>query len=179
MAIGNVQKELLAGGKSNLVDDKKLYNTAAQLTRILGHKAPDEFFNDPTEKDPQTGQLKYPPPLPQPDPKLQVAQFNAQAKQQDSAQKFQLDQQRAQNDAVHQQVKAQTDAALAQFKAELDARLKLFDTHMQAQQHAQDMHHERQTHNLNVAGQLVGMAQAHQKHQQSLEAIKNKPQGNK
>jgi hypothetical protein len=56
MAIANVQKEILAAGKVNLVGDLQLYNTAAELTRIMGHKNPDRFFNDPPAINPQTGQ---------------------------------------------------------------------------------------------------------------------------
>lgn len=54
MAIANVQKEIGAG-KTNLVGDKELYNTAAELTRIMGHKNPGRFFKDPSEINPQTG----------------------------------------------------------------------------------------------------------------------------
>src|ERR1700733_3180780 len=54
MAIANVQKEMLSGGKTNLVGDLQLYNTAAELTRIMGHKNPDKFFNDPAAINPQT-----------------------------------------------------------------------------------------------------------------------------
>ncbi|MFX5968834.1 hypothetical protein ABTE68_20730, partial [Acinetobacter baumannii] len=46
MALANIQKELLMGGKLHLVGDRELYNTAAELTRIMGHKNPDRFFND-------------------------------------------------------------------------------------------------------------------------------------
>jgi hypothetical protein len=37
-------------------------NTAAELTRIMGHKNRDKFFNDPFAINPQTGQLLDPPP---------------------------------------------------------------------------------------------------------------------
>ena len=40
----------------------QLYNTAAELTRIMGHKNPDQFFNDPAAINSQTGQLLHPPP---------------------------------------------------------------------------------------------------------------------
>ena len=108
MAIANVQKQLVAGGKSNLVGDRELYNTAAELTRIMGHKNPDQFFNDPTAVNPQTGQLLHPPPAPPappPDPKLLAMQARAQADQAAAAHKAQIEQQKAQNDAIHQQVK--------------------------------------------------------------------------
>jgi hypothetical protein len=30
----------------NIVGDGELYNTAAEFTRIMGHKSPDKFFKD-------------------------------------------------------------------------------------------------------------------------------------
>src|SRR5229473_1245544 len=75
MAIANVQKELVTAGKINFGSDRELYNTAAELTRIMGHKNPDRFFSDPTAINPQTGQLLNPPPAPPappPDPKLMI-----------------------------------------------------------------------------------------------------------
>jgi hypothetical protein len=47
----------------------------------MGHKNPNQFFNDPSAINPQTGQLLYPPlapPSPPPDPKLLAAQARAQ-----------------------------------------------------------------------------------------------------
>ena len=176
MALANMQKEFLMGGKGHMVPDDKLFNTASEMVKIMGHKNVDRFFADPTAKDPQTGQLLHPPAPPPPDPKLMTAQFNAQAKQQQAQQQFQLDHQRAQNDSVHQQVKAQTDAALAQFKAELDAKLKLFDAHMKGVQNTQQMHQDHQRHRMDVAESMIGMAHDHQKHQQSMEMMRNKPE---
>jgi hypothetical protein len=69
MALANVQKEMLAGGKANLVDDQALFNTASEIAKLLGHKNADKFFNDPSAKDPQTGQLHPPVPPPE-DPKV-------------------------------------------------------------------------------------------------------------
>ena len=135
MAIANVQKELLSGGKTNLVGDVQLYNTAAELTRIMGHKNPDQFFNDPAAINPQTGQLLHPPPAPPtppPDPKLLAAQARAQTDQMMAAHKAQIEQQQAQNAAIHLQVKAQTEAELAKLKADLDARLSVLDAHLKA-----------------------------------------------
>jgi len=179
MAIGNVQKELLAGGKGHMVGDDKLFNTAAQLTRIMGHKNPDQFFDDPTATDPRTGQLLHPPQLPAPDPKIQVAQMQVQAKQQETAQQAQLDQQRAQNDFAYQQMQVRMDAALAQFKAELDAKLSLVGVHMKTVEQHQQIQHEHQSHQLDVAKTVLGMHQAQQTHEQKLElaekTAKNKP----
>jgi hypothetical protein len=135
MAIANVQKELIAAGKVNLVGDSELYNTAAELTRIMGHKSPGRFFNDPTAINPQTGQLLHPPPAPPAppaDPKLLAVQARAQTDQAAAAHKAQLEQQKAQNDAVHQQVKLQAEIGLAKIKTELDAKMAVLDAHLTA-----------------------------------------------
>ncbi len=133
MALANIQKEMVMGGKLHLVGDRELYNTAAELTRIMGHKNPDRFFNDPTAMDPRTGQLLHPPPAPPsppPDPRLLSLQARAQVDQVAAAHKAQIEQQRAQNDAVHQQIKAQAEIELAKIKAEIDAQMKVFDAHL-------------------------------------------------
>jgi hypothetical protein len=135
MAIANVQKELLSGGKINLVGDQQLYNTAAELTRIMGHRNPDQFFNDPTAVNPQTGQLLHPPPAPPqpaPDPKLLAVQARAQVDAALSAHQAQLQQQKAQNDAVHLQLKTQGEIELAKIKAALDAKMTVLETHLKA-----------------------------------------------
>jgi hypothetical protein len=135
MALANIQEKLIAGGKANLVGDPQLYNTAAEITRIMGHKNPDKFFNDPTAINPQTGQLLHPPappPSPPPDPKLLQIQAKAQTDQAIAAHQAQIAQQKAQNDAVHLQVKAQAEIELARIKADLDAKMALFDAHLKA-----------------------------------------------
>lgn len=135
MAIANVQKELLAGGKINLVGDRQLYNTAAELTRIMGHRNPDQFFNDPTAVNPQTGQLLNPPPAPPqapPDPKLMALQARMQADQLATAHRVQIEREKAQADAIHLQVKTQGEIELAKIKAALDAKMTVLETHLKA-----------------------------------------------
>jgi hypothetical protein len=135
MAIGDIQKQLVAAGKTNLVNDRELYNTAAELTRIMGHKNPNAFFNDPTAINPQTGQLLNPPPAPPPpppDPKLLAAQARAQLDQAAAVRKAQLEQQQAQNAAIHLQVKTQGEIELARIKATLDAKMSVLEAHLKA-----------------------------------------------
>jgi hypothetical protein len=135
MALANIQEKLIAGGKANLVGDPQLYNTAAEITRIMGHKNPDKFFNDPSAINPQTGQLLHPPPTPPapaPDPKLLIAQAKAQSDQAIAAHQAQAQQQKAQNDTIHLQVKNQAEIELARIKAELDARMAVLDAHLKA-----------------------------------------------
>ena len=118
-----------------MVGDRELYNTAAELTRIMGHKNPDRFFCDPAAINPQTGQLLHPPPQPPApplDPKLLAAQARAQTDQTTAAHKAQLEQQRAQADTIHQQVKTQAEIELAKIKAGLDTKIALLDVHLKA-----------------------------------------------
>lgn len=168
MAIANVQKEFVAGGKGHMVTDDNLFQTASELTRIMGHKNPDRFFSDPSEKNPD-GSLKHPPAPPAPDPKVQVAQMQAQQKQQEAAQQFQLDQQKAQTDAAHQAAKAQADIIVAQIKADLDARLKVMDAHLQAMGMHQQMVHDAHQHRLDAAGKVLDMAATAQAHDAKME----------
>jgi hypothetical protein len=178
MALANVQKELLAGGKANLVGDKELYNTASELTKIMGHKNPDKFFNDPDAKGPD-GQLLHPPAPTPPDPKVLAIQAQAQNDQQELAMKAQLDQQ-----------KAKDAAALAQFKAEIDAKLKMMEGHLKAMEMERKAAADHQQHRAKMTETVVGvvadahkhdMAMAHeqQAHDQRLElaakAAANKP----
>jgi hypothetical protein len=163
MALANIQKELIAGGKVNMVGDRELYNTATELTRIMGHKNPGRFFNDPTAVNPQTGQLLYPPPAPPappPDPKLLALQARAQADQAAAVHRTQVEQQRMQADAIHQQVKMQAEIELAKIKTELDAKMKVLDAHLKAATEQQKMHHAQAHHEMEVTQAALGMAAA-------------------
>jgi hypothetical protein len=153
MAIANVQKEMIAGGKTNLVGDKELYNTATELTKIMGHKNPDKFFNDPDAKDPQTGQPLHPPAQPPPDPKVMAIQAQAQNDQQELQLKAALDKQ-----------KAQDAAQLAQFKAEMDAKLKIIDAHIAAVEAERKARNDQQQHHAKVAETVVGVVADAHKH---------------
>lgn len=185
MALANVQKEFVAAGKTNIVDDAKLYNTAAELAKIMGHKSPDQFFNDPSAKGPD-GQLLHPPASTPTDPKTQAIQAKAQADQAAAAQKAQQDQAKAQMDAMHQQAKAQADAMVAKVKADIDARLAILDGHIKmalADQkskhataaHAQDSHQSAQAHHASQAETALGMVATAHKHDASIEQMQAKP----
>jgi hypothetical protein len=164
MALANAQKEFVAAGKTNIVGDTELYNTAAELTRIMGHKNPNKFFKDPDAKDPATGQPVNPPPPARPDPKTQAIQAQSQVKQQEAAQRSQLAQQQAQLDAMHQQMEAETEAKITAFKASIEARLKILDAHLAARGENRKANHDNQRHHValasDVAG-LIGQAHAH------------------
>jgi hypothetical protein len=105
MAVINLQKEALAGGFTNLVTVQNLYNSAAEVVKLVDLKNVDAFFTDPKSQ---------PPPQPKPDPKL--TQIQAQA---------QLDRQQQQTTAALEQAKTQHAAQLAQQRFELDRQMAL------------------------------------------------------
>ena len=88
-------------------------------------------------------------------------QARAQADQA-AAHKAQIEQQKAQNDAIHQQVKMQAEIGLAKIKAELDAKMALLDAHLKAATERQKMQHAQAQHQMDVAETALGMvATAH------------------
>lgn len=113
-----LQEKALAAGKTNLVSDANLYNSAKMVTRITGHKDIDAFFTDPQTQ---------PPPQTPPDPKLMELQMKAQ-----------IDQQKVQADIQHQAAKLQADASLEQMKFEHEKQLAL----IQAELDARDKTHQ-------------------------------------
>jgi hypothetical protein len=179
MALANIQKELIAGGKVNLVSDRELYNTAAELTKIMGHKNPDRFFCDPTARDPRTGQLLHPlpaPPPPPPDPKLLALQARAQADQAAAGHKAQIEQLKAQNDAIHQQVKVQAEIELAKIKTELNAMMKVLDARLTTESEQQKMQHARAQHEMEVAEAALDIVAAAAGHDARIKASNRKDQ---
>lgn len=71
------QKEAAANGMTNLVSPQNFYNSAKKLVRLVGEKAVDQFFTDPSTQ---------PAPQPKPDPEmikiqgqLEVEKMQAQA----------------------------------------------------------------------------------------------------
>jgi hypothetical protein len=119
MAVINLQKEALAGGLTNLVSVQNLYNSAAEVVKLVDLKTVDQFFTDP-----KTQAL----PQPKPDPKLTQIQTQAQ-----------LDAQQAQGQLMLQERKAERDGALAQQRFELDRQMVLLQ-HELAQRDQQFRH---------------------------------------
>jgi hypothetical protein len=127
MQVAGMQKDLLLGGKTNLVSDSNIYNLLGEAVKLTELKTVDPFFTDPKT---------VPPPQQAPDPKLMIEQVKAQNAQQIAQMKAANDAQQAQlkaqlelqaqhSDTQHQIVKAQADITLARQKAEFDAQLAL------------------------------------------------------
>jgi hypothetical protein len=194
MALANVQKEMIAGGKVNLVDDQALFNTASELTKIMGYKNPDKFFNDPSAKDPKTGQPMHPPPPPPVPESVQVAQIKAETDKEKMGVQAQLDQQaderkaqiesvQAQADMATEREKLQGEMALAQQKFELERELKLMDFQLKREMHQQELAQRAEQHRQQMEAGVFKTVQGQETHEQKLEladkAAKAKPKGDK
>lgn len=108
MLIGQIQKEMMMAGKSNMVDDTKLFNAAKKLVEASGFKHVELFFKDPATQPP--------PPPPQPSPEIEINRMIAQAE---------LEKAKAQQAEVQLKAQvAQNDFTIQLQKLELE-RLKL------------------------------------------------------
>jgi hypothetical protein len=200
MALIGLQKEALLAGKTNLVSDDKLFNSAKELAKLLDYKDPEQFFNDPTATDEQ-GQLKNPPPPPMPNPDMLKLQLEQQKMQQDGqmkqaemqmkGQEFQakatLDQQaderkaqieavQAQADIATQDRKMQAEMVMAQQKFEFEKELALLDHQLKREQLAADMEMKREAHQQSMqAGAFKAQMDA-EGHSQKMEQAKAKPE---
>jgi hypothetical protein len=115
MSLIGLQKEALAAGKSNLVSDANLYNSASEFTKLVGLKNVERYFTDP--------RTQAPPPAP-PNPALIEMQI-----------KSQIEQTHAQADIAAQQKKIESEMALAQQRFELEKQLKLLDAQIKVEEH--------------------------------------------
>lgn len=188
MALASQQKELLLGGKTNLVDDQKIYNTFKQLAKLMDYKNPDQFINDPSAKNPQTGQPLYPPPQPPVDPKILQIQTQAQLDEKADQRKAQIETVQAQADMATQDKKNQNEAALQQQDFELKRELALMQAQLEREkfmaeearkerEHQQKMEQAAQMHQHSIQQAQLGMVATAQSHDAKIEQMKNKPKG--
>lgn len=194
MAIANIQKEMLAGGKAHLVDDTKLYNTAEQIVRLSGHKNAQAFFNDPSETNPD-GSPKHPPQPPPPDPAMVKVQADIQMKQQELQMKQQeivagaeiekqSDQRKAQIEAVQAQAdietqnrKAEAEMAQAQQKFELERELKILDFQLKREMQMAELEMRREQHQQALQAGVYKAVQTAEAHEHKMEQMRESKSG--
>lgn len=170
MALANVQKEMLLGGKPNLVDDQALFNTAAEMTKIMGYKNPDKFFNDPSAKDPQTGQLLHPPVPPPPSPEemkakteMMKAQLEFQLGEKADQRKAQIEALQAKADIETQDRKTNAEMIQSEREFELKKELALIQAALDQEKHRAEEARKAQEH-------AMKMEQSDQSHAQGMQA---------
>lgn len=164
--IASMQKDALINGLTNLVTPENLYNTAKEISKLLGAPDTDTFFTDPKTQ---------PPPQQKPDPKLQEIQLKAQLEQQALQAKSQIEQQKIQTDAAHQQMKTQADIALAERKAQLQEQMMMLDAQIKREQHQHDIARQSQLHDATMRQSEFNYGAAQQAHEAKMAQAKSKP----
>ena len=113
MSVIALQKEALAGGLTNLVNAQNLYNSAKEVTKLVGLPNVDAYFTDPKTVAPPAVSQPHPPP---PDPKL--AEIQA---------RMAFEERQAQAEMAAQNNKAQSELALQHARFEFDKQLALLE----------------------------------------------------
>ena len=182
MMIANVQKEMLSGGKANLVDDAKLYNTAEHLARIAGHKNARAFFNDPNEKNPD-GSPKYPPPQPPEDPKVAQIRMQAQLDAAADQRKAEIEKTQAVADIETQNRKTQAEMAQTERDFQLKKELALMQFQLEAEkmrleearkerEHQQKMQQQEAAHMAAMQAGVYRAVQNAEAHEHRMEQMR-------
>jgi hypothetical protein len=118
MSVIALQKEALAGGLTNLVNAQNLYNSAKEVTKLVGLPNVDAYFTDPkTAAPPPSAQQQQPPP----DPKLMEIQA-----------RIAFEERQAHAEMAAQNNKAQSELALQQARFEFDKQLALLEHELKA-----------------------------------------------
>jgi hypothetical protein len=120
MSLMNVQKEHMMGGLPTVSPDN-IYNSAAELTKLVGQKNPELFFTDP--KSPQGQQIAQ-AHAQKPDPRMAETQANIQIGQAKAQADLQLQQAKIGAQTQADQAKMQSDAAMAQQQMQAEFVLK-------------------------------------------------------
>jgi hypothetical protein len=137
MAISQQQAQTMAIG---VATPKNVYNLHSDIVKLMGHRNPDDYFNDP-EKNP-------PPPRPDPEEAkmkglMQIEQMKLQAASQGKQAELQAN-------AQIEQLKAQYQAQTAEAQRNYDAQLEQARMQMQAEVDNNRQRSEAEQHALKV-----------------------------
>jgi hypothetical protein len=113
--IMGVQKEFVAAGKSHLVTDQNLYNSAKRLQETAGFKQEGEFFTPPGPQNP--------PPQPSPPPELIKAQMDQQTKGAEMQSQERIKEMDVMNGQAVANIQKETSIAVAQIKSATDIEI--------------------------------------------------------
>lgn len=151
-AIGNYQVQAIqfqGGANGPLVTLENLHNTATQLVKAVGLKAPERYFTDPKTMPPQPAK---------PDPEMMKIQAQMQMKQQEMQGKAQIDTQRAQQDFQLEQAKMQQQAQIETLQAQADIETN-------QQKAAADLQIAREKHQMDMQMKMIEVQALERKNQ--------------
>ena len=142
MAISQQQAQTMAIG---VATPKNVYNLHSDIIKLMGHRNPDDYFNDP-EKNP-------PPPKPDPEEAkmkglMQVEQMKlqagAQGKQAELQANAQIEQMKAQYQAQEAELKRNYEGQIEQARMQMQAEVDNNRQRSEAEQHALKIQNEAQ-----------------------------------
>lgn len=142
MAISQAQAHSMAIG---VATPKNVYNLQSDIIKLMGHRNPDDYFNDP-EKNP-------PPPKPDPEQmKLQgmmqveqmKAQVGAQAKQAELEANARIEAMKSQYQAQEAEAQRNYEGQLEQARMQMQAEVDNNRQRSEAEQHALKIQNEAQ-----------------------------------
>ena len=116
-----------------LAKPEHLFNTAKQVTKLLGLKSVDLYFADPAG-NPEAGQQKSPEEK-KAEADIKKTEMEMQIKQMELQGKAEIEKTQAQADVAVMQQKVQAEMALAEKRFELERELKMLDAQIKMQEH--------------------------------------------
>jgi hypothetical protein len=175
MALFNVQKEMVLGGKSNIVTDKNLFNTAGELIKLIDLKTVEPYFTDPESEEGQ----KAAQAAQKPDPEMMKLQAQAQLKREEMQQKAQIEGVQAQADIATSDRKLQGEMARDERKFQFDREMAMLEHQLRREESEREQARRDRETEAKVTAMREGhwqkleqgsqrMAMADQAHQQSL-----------
>jgi hypothetical protein len=175
MALFNVQKEMVLGGKSNIVTDKNLFNTAGELIKLIDLKTVEPYFTDPESEEGQRAAQA----AQKPDPEVMKLQMQGQLKSQEMGQKADIEKTQAIADIETNRQKMAADMQAKEREYQLKERLMLLEHELEKERIAREEARKDREHEAKMAAMRDGhflkmeeggqkMAMANQSHQQRM-----------
>lgn len=172
----------------------KINNTAIKLAESAGIKNPDQFYLDikPEMLEQMKQQAANPPKSPEQmkieaDTQMKQAELqqrdkelmvNAQVGQQADERKAQIEAVQAEADMATEREKLQGEMLMAQQRFEFEKELKLMDFQLKREMQTAELEMKREQHQQAMASGAFKAMQGQEAHEQKLEAMREKPQGN-
>jgi hypothetical protein len=155
-----LQKEALAAGKTNLVSDANLYNSAKEMTKLVKLKDVDAYFTDPKDQ---------PPPQPQEDPEITKAKMKAEIEKLQAMADIEVNKQKVHADAALGDRKANADIAINQMKTEADLELARQKAVFDLEIKRAELEMKREEHAMKMREQSVSMSHKEAEHGMRIE----------
>ena len=140
LAVSEKQAQAMAIG---VASPQNVYNLMTDITKMMGNKSPDRYWNDPTKN----------PPPPRPDPEQAKAQAQMMIEQGKAQAQAQIEQMKAQFAARNAELDRAHEAQVEQLKMSMQAEVDRNRQASEAEQHALKIQNEAQLEQVKAAYQ--------------------------